>query len=256
MERKVDLAWDDDGVMPPKVYPDTLFLFEKMEERTIEVLAIAPGEKALDLGCGKAGDAVKLAKRGGDVIGLDPSGIMMRKARSLIEENSAKVALVQGIGEELPFRAHSLDKVMCKGALDHFIDPAKTMEEIARVLRPGGEAVFAIANFESLSCKVGRFLYPITRLLPQTMERPTWEIPPDHTYRFDYHVLRGFVDVPFRVEGSIGVSLLWGTPFWGRFLKLMPFGLSKTVLNLLDRLAHHLPTLSDVVILRCTPRST
>ncbi len=254
MGRRVDLAWDDGGVLNPPVYPDTVFLFERMGEATFKMLSPAPGEIVLDLGCGRATDAIKLAEMGGKAIGLDPSKVMMKKARSLIEKSNTKVALVQGIGEGLPFKAHSLDKVMCKGSLDHFIDPAKTMAEIARVLKPGGKAVFTIANFDSLSCKLGEALYPITRLLPGERRGKPWEMPHDHTYRFNYPMLRHFVDGYLEFEKAIGVSFLWGVPLWGRLLEILPRGLSTVILNLLDKLARRFPTRSDVIVLRCTPR--
>jgi 2-polyprenyl-3-methyl-5-hydroxy-6-metoxy-1,4-benzoquinol methylase len=44
----------------------------------------------------------------------------------------------------------SIDKVVCKGALDHFADPDKALQQIATAIKPGGSAVIAIANFESL----------------------------------------------------------------------------------------------------------
>ncbi len=255
MERRLDLTWDDKDVFPGRIYPDTAFLFQRMEEKTLNQVSPQPGERVVDMGCGRAADAVKLARCGGQVTGLDPSGIMMRKAKGLVEESSTDVALVQGVGESLPFRSGSLDKVVCKGALDHFADVAKTMEEVARVLKPGGEAIFAVANFEGLSSRLSRALCPLIRYLYPRWE-PLWQVPEDHNYRFDYPMLKGFASEYLQIKEAIGVSLLWGAPFWGVFLKPLPTPPSNMIMGLLDRLAHHLPQISDVIIIKCTPRST
>lgn len=252
MESKVDLEWGDEGVVPEKTYPDTDFIFTRMGQVAWGMVAPLKGERVLDVGCGRAADALELAKRGGKAIGLDPSGKMIREAKSCI--SNSEVDLVRGIGEALPFKRHSLDKIICKGALDHFVDPSKTMEEMAHVLKPKGRAIIAIANFESLSCRLGRAWYPIAKRLKRaTDERPPWEPPPDHTYRFDYPVLRQLVEHHFDVEETVGVSILWTAPYWGKVLSIVPQGVSTTILALLDWIARRFPSLSDVIIVKLTP---
>lgn len=254
MDIKVDLEWGDEGVIPEKIYPDTQFIFTRMGEVTCGMVAPSEGEWVLDIGCGRAVDALELAKRGGKAIGLDPSGRMIRDAKSYIGHGD--VGLVRGIGEALPFKRHSLDKIMCKGALDHFADPQRMTEEMSQVLKPEGAAIIAIANFESLSCRVGRALYPITRRFNRERdERPPWEPPPDHTYRFDYPLLRGLVEQQFKVGKTIGVSLLWTAPYWGKLLSILPPQVSAIILALLDRIARRFPSLSDVIIIKLTPKN-
>jgi len=253
MEPKVDLEWGDEGVVPEKVYPDTHFLFARMGEITLEMVAPQKGERVLDIGCGRAVDALELAKQSGRVIGLDPSAKMIAEAKSHI--GNGNVDLVRGIGEALPFKRRSLDKIMCKGALDHFADPMRTMEEISQVLKPTGEMVIAIANFESLSCRLGRAWYPIAKRLNRGNDaRPPWEPPPDHTYRFDYPMLRGLVEQQFKVKKTIGVSLLWTTPYWGKILSILPRRVAAIILAFLDRIARPFPSLSDVIVLRLIPK--
>ncbi|MFQ5987573.1 MAG: methyltransferase domain-containing protein [Dehalococcoidia bacterium] len=253
MQGKVDLDWDDAGVFPERVYPDTTFIFTRMAEATWEMVAPSQGGRVLDIGCGRAVDALELARRGGKAVGLDPSGKMIREAKGYISDG--EVALVRGIGEALPFKRHSLDKVMCKGALDHFLDPAMTMEEMSQVLKPEGEAIIAIANFESLSCRLGRLWYPIAKRFNRARdERPPWEIPPDHTCKFDYRLLRRLADRHFQVKETIGISLLWTAPYWGKTLALLPRGVSATILALLDRIARRFPSLSDVIVIKGTPK--
>jgi len=253
---RFDLEWDDGQLFPEVVYPDAEFLFRRMNEATLESVNPRQGEVILDIGCGRGIDGVELSKRGAVVVGLEPSKVMIRRARKHISENGAKMRLVSGVGEHVPFRAHSVDKVICKGALDHFPNPPMVMEQIALVLRPGGKAIIAIANFESLGFRWGKTVWWFRKVFgfKATEGRMLWEVPEDHTYKFDYSFLRRLVGNHFKVEKAIGVSLLFGLPWWGMFLAKCPRGISLAILKTLDKLARHLPSLSDVVVLRCRPK--
>ncbi len=252
---KFDLEWGDEDVLPERVYPDTDFVFTKMGQVSLSMVAPQKGEKILDIGCGRAIDALKLARESGSVIGLDPSGKMVARAKEHIGDG--QVNLVRGIGEALPFKRHSLDKIMCKGSLDHFADPLKTIEEMSQVLKPKGKTVIAIANFESLSCRLGKATHPIMIKLNKRKkdERPPWQPPPDHTYRFDYPLLRGLVEQHFDVEKAVGISLLWAAPYWGKTLSILPRWVSGFILAFLDRVARPFPSLSDVIVIRLVPKN-
>jgi SAM-dependent methyltransferase len=227
-----------------------------MNEATLESVAPRQGEVILDIGCGRGIDGVEMAKRGAVVLGLEPSNVMIRHARVHISRNGTSMSLVQGVGEHLPFQLRSMDKVVCKGALDHFPDPAMVMKQIALVLRPEGKAIIAVANFDSLGFRLGKMVWWFRNIFgfKAPEGRMLWEVPEDHTYKFDYSFLRRLVRSYLKVEQAIGVSLLFGLPWWGIFLAKCPKGMSLAILNLLDRLAMHLPSISDVVVLRCRPK--
>jgi len=252
---KIDLEWNDDDVVPPVVYPNLEFLFHQMLRLTLEEVDPKPGELILDVGCGKAIDGSRLWAKGAKVVGLEPSRVMIVRAKEYLNENNSQIVLAQGIGENLPFKPHSFNKVMCKGALDHFVSPSKTMEEIARVLKPGGEMIISIANFDSLGFRLGKRLYPLTKLLSPSLakERKPWEPPPDHTYKFDYPFLSNLVKNCFQIKKTKGISLLFGLPLWGSFLSKFPHRVSYAILNVLDRLARPFPSLADVILMKCAP---
>jgi SAM-dependent methyltransferase len=238
------------------VYPDAEFLFRRMNEATVESVNPRLGELVLDIGCGRCIDGVELAKKGAVVVGLEPSNVMIRHARNYVSENGANMSLVQAVGEYLPFRAGSVDKVVCKGALDHFPEPAMVVEQIALVLKPEGEAIIAIANFESLGFKLGKALWWFRKMLgfKAPEGRMLWEVPPDHTQKFDYPFLKRLVNKHLKAEKAAGVSLLFGLPWWGMFLAKCPRAMSLAILNSLDKAARHLPSFSDVLVLRCRPK--
>jgi SAM-dependent methyltransferase len=252
----LDLDWDDEQLFPDVVYPDADFLFRRMNEATVESVNPGFGEVILDIGCGRGIDGVELAKRGAVVIGLEPSQVMISHARNHISENGVNMRLVRGIGENLPFQARSMDKVVCKGALDHFPEPAVVIQQMAMVLKPEGKAIIAIANFDSLGFRFGRVAWRFRKMLGFKLPegRMPWEIPEDHTYRFDYSFLKCLVGNCLEVEQISGVSLLFGLPWWGMFLAKCPKAMSLAILNTLDKLARHLPSFSDVVVLRCRPK--
>lgn len=253
---RFDLNWDDSKLFPDVIYPDADFLFCRMNEATLESVAPRLGELILDIGCGRGIDGVELAKKGAVVIGLEPSLVMINHARDHISENGANMSLVRGIGENLPFQARSMDKVVCKGALDHFPEPAVVIQQIAMVLKPEGKAIIAIANFDSLGFKLGRAIWWLRKMLGFKVPegRMLWKVPEDHTYKFDYSFLKRLVDNCLQAERVSGVSLLFGLPWWGMFLAKFPGNMSLAVLKSLDKVARHVPSLSDVVVLRCRPK--
>jgi ubiquinone/menaquinone biosynthesis C-methylase UbiE len=253
--KEVDLEWDDDDVVPDVVYPNLDFLFQQMLHMTLKEVAPCQGELILDVGCGRAIDGARLCERGARVIGVEPSRVMLIRAREYLTDNSASVVLAQGIGESLPFKSHSFDKVMCKGALDHFLFPGQTMVEIARVLKPDGKMIVSIANFNSLGFRMAKRLYPVTKLFSPSLakERKPWEIPLDHTYKFDYPLLESLVKQHFEVKKTKGISLFFGLPLWGSLLSRLPRSVSYTLLKTLDKLARPFPSLADVILIRCTP---
>ena len=251
-----DLEWDDWHLFPAVVYPDTEFLFRRMNEATLESVSPRQGEMILDIGGGRGIDGVEMAKKGALVIGLEPSYVMIRHAKNHISQNGASMSLVQGVGEHLPFRVQSVDKVVCKGALDHFPNPAMVMEQIAMVLGTEGKAIIAVANFESLGFRLGKMMWWLRKVFgfKASEGRMLWEVPEDHTYKFDYSLLSRLVKSYLKVEQAIGVSLLFGLPWWGMFLAKCPKGMSLAILNSLDKIARYFPSLGDIIVLRCRPR--
>jgi ubiquinone/menaquinone biosynthesis C-methylase UbiE len=252
---EIDLEWNDDDVVPAVVYPNLDFLFQQMLHLTLKEVAPGQGELILDVGCGRAIDGARLWEKGAQVVGLEPSRVMLVRAKEYLSQSNNGVALAQGIGENLPFKSHSFDKVMCKGALDHFFSPSKTMEEIARVLKPGGDMIISIANFNSLGFRLGKRLYPVTKFLSSSLaeERKPWELPLDHKYKFDYPFLSSLVKQHFEIKKTKGISLFFGLPLWGSLLSRLPPSVSYALLKILDKLARPFPSPADVILMKCTP---
>ena len=101
-----------------------------------------PGERVLDVATGTGMVAEALARRSAcEVVGLDQSEAMLAGARARVDRDaalSARVSLVQGEAERLPFADDEFDALTFTYLLRYVDDRAATMRELARVVRPGG----------------------------------------------------------------------------------------------------------------------
>jgi ubiquinone biosynthesis O-methyltransferase len=115
---------------------------EALEDRLLyELIGEVAGRQILDVGCGEGALAISLQQRGGIVTGVDPSWEMVAAARKHAQTGNAPIGLVVARGEQLPFASDRFDLVLAKTVLC-FVDEAQAMlDEMARVLRPGGRLV-------------------------------------------------------------------------------------------------------------------
>ena len=105
------------------------------------VSAVAPrdGERVLDVATGTGMVAAELLSRAAcSVVGIDQSAAMLAAARARFAGKGSKVELIEGQAETLPFADGSFDALTFTYLLRYVDDPAATVGELARVLRPGG----------------------------------------------------------------------------------------------------------------------
>jgi demethylmenaquinone methyltransferase/2-methoxy-6-polyprenyl-1,4-benzoquinol methylase len=94
----------------------------------------------LDVASGTAGAAVQIARRTtARVVGLDLTEAMLRRGRGNVaaEGLAGRVQLVAGRAEQLPFADGTFDALTFTYLLRYVDDPAATMRELARVVKPG-----------------------------------------------------------------------------------------------------------------------
>lgn len=242
-------------------HADSQFLYRRVEETMLAEGAVRGG-RTLDVACGTAKIPVEIKRRGGEGWGLEPSLEMVGIGRWLFPEGGA--VMVRGVAEALPFRDGSFDRILCQGALDHFVSPQAFMREAARALRPNGRLIVALANYESLSCKLGRRLRWVAHRVsrrPPSPDRPYWEIPPDHYHKGDLPFVRRLGGASLRLERCYGISLLWlshgwGGWSWGNTLDRLPNRLARLILAALDRIAYRAPGLADMIVSVWRPTGT
>ena len=118
-------------------------------------------ETVLDVATGTAAVAIELARRTGcSVVGLDQSPEMLAAGRGRVERAglTERIQLVEGSAERLSFPDAAFDALTFTYLLRYVEDPAATLAELARVVRPGG--TIAALEFG----------------LPRGVWRPLWEL--------------------------------------------------------------------------------
>ena len=103
---------------------------------------LLPGERVVDVGCGAGIDSLIAAKKVGSegrVIGVDMTPSMLQKARHAADESGLEnVEFREGYAEALPVEDGWADVVISNGVLNLMPDKGAALEEMSRVLEPGG----------------------------------------------------------------------------------------------------------------------
>jgi demethylmenaquinone methyltransferase / 2-methoxy-6-polyprenyl-1,4-benzoquinol methylase len=105
----------------------------------VDAVAPAANERILDVATGTGMVAAELRRRADcSVVGLDQSAEMLAAARARFASDGARVELIEGQAEQLPFADESFDALTFTYLLRYVDDPPATLRELARVVRPGG----------------------------------------------------------------------------------------------------------------------
>jgi ubiquinone/menaquinone biosynthesis C-methylase UbiE len=116
-----------------------------VQSAALHALALRPGDRFLDVGCG-SGAAVRAASETvGHAVGVDLAPAMIERARQLAA-GLAGVEFVVGDSEQLPLPDASFTAVLCSSSFHHYPNPGRALEEMGRVLTPGGRLVVADPN--------------------------------------------------------------------------------------------------------------
>jgi ubiquinone/menaquinone biosynthesis C-methylase UbiE len=105
------------------------------------------GLRLLDVGCGTGHQLARWRAAGYDVAGVDGSEAMLAEAR----ENNPGVELEVADVQQLPFPDGGFDRVTSIEVLRYLPDPTRSIQEMARVLRPGGLCLATAAPLLSLN---------------------------------------------------------------------------------------------------------
>lgn len=163
------------------------------------------GKTVLDLGCGGGFMSEALAKQGATVIGVDPSQPAIQIAQEHAEKEGLKIDYRMGSGERVPVDDDGVDCVVCVDVLEHVQDLEEVLDEIRRVLRPGGVFLFDTINRTLLASLVlVHFGETILGLLPRGTHDPSKFIRPSELQ--SKLEKRGFVVSPPVGLGPCGIN--------------------------------------------------
>lgn len=121
-----------------------------INDLAVDLLAPAPGERVLEVGCGPGRTAGQLARRGARVTCLDPSPVMVaattRRNRAAVEAGTVRALL--GEAESVPAPDASFDAVITVHTVYFWSDLHAGLRELHRVLAPGGTLVIGFRPAE------------------------------------------------------------------------------------------------------------
>jgi SAM-dependent methyltransferase len=104
------------------------------------------GQSVLEVGCGAGVDLARFAKGGATVTGVDLSSSAIDLARANLAQQLLTADLRVADAEQLPFADATFDFVFAHGVVQYTAHPRRLIDEVRRVLKPGGEAVFQVYN--------------------------------------------------------------------------------------------------------------
>jgi len=235
------------------------FVWRSGQERRVALMeryVSFKGQRVLDLGCGLGEYVRAFARRGADAIGSDVAMNRLAEARQRVaadDRADSGAERVRGFfgaaGEYLPMRDASMDVIVLNEVIEHVQDDRATMQEISRVLRPGGTCILYAPNrlypFETHGIYLGqRYIFgniPFVNWLPTFLRDRL--VPHARAYRHgDWkRLIRGtdlrIVDHAYVYPGfdnihhrsALLAKVVRGFCYWAEGNPLRRFGLSHLV---------------------------
>jgi demethylmenaquinone methyltransferase / 2-methoxy-6-polyprenyl-1,4-benzoquinol methylase len=196
----------------------------RWREFLVSRIAVGPEHTVLDVATGTGAVAHELVRRTGcSVVGIDQSAGMLAEARRRVPD---RVSFVQGDAAHLPFLDASFDGLTVTYLLRYVDDPAHTLRELARVVRPGAPIAsleFAVPSNPAAHRAwelyvraglpgLGRLISPgwaeAGRFLGPSIERFWADYPLER--QLDLWRAAGVEDVRHRTMSLGGAIVIWG----------------------------------------------
>jgi SAM-dependent methyltransferase len=118
-------------------------------------LGLRPGERVLDMGCGAGRHAFEMYRRGADVVAFDQDADELAGVRDLFTAmqeagevpDGAEADVKEGDALALPFADGEFDRVVAAEVLEHIPADVQAIDELVRVLRPGGTIALTVPRW-------------------------------------------------------------------------------------------------------------
>lgn len=149
------------------------------------------GLAAIELGCGAGYVSAWMARRGAEVVGIDPTPAQLATARAMMARFGPSFPLIEGFAEQLPFPDASFDFAISEYGACLWADPERWVPEAARVLRPGARLVFLTNSVFQAVCGPDLEHEPCTERMVRPylgLSRLEW---PDGQGEVEFHPTHG-----------------------------------------------------------------
>jgi ubiquinone/menaquinone biosynthesis C-methylase UbiE len=142
-EQKGYKGWGMEGPLARWYARNTGKRMEPFKKEAQEIAQEVPsGAAVLEVAPGPGYLAIELARLGSyRIVGLDISKSFVHIATENAAKAGVQVTFREGNASSMPFESESFDFVCCRAAFKNFSEPVKAIQEMYRVLKPGGKAV-------------------------------------------------------------------------------------------------------------------
>jgi len=132
-------------------------IFEKY--RSDVMLSLIENKKGIfvDLACGNGDFIVQVSSYYRSLYGFDISKKRISNAKNKLKDQKKIELKVKDLDEGIPVKSYSVNTVVCEASLAYFIRPDLLLEEVFRILKPGGEFIVQIGNYAYLTRRVALF---------------------------------------------------------------------------------------------------
>lgn len=154
----VDKSGESDYFIDYLKFIDSIPEFRSIKERSYISLDLKPGATVLDAGCGLGFDTCRMASlvgAQGRVVGLDSSRSMVSVAEQLMPKNLPQVEFRVGDIRNPDFEDETFDSVFIERLLQISPDPKGILNQITRILKPGGTLVITEPDWGTMALDPG-----------------------------------------------------------------------------------------------------
>ena len=156
---KKSLAWK---LVDRVFWFDSRYAHSRYYRGILEEIPLNVDDRVIDIGCGSGWLSTEISRvvTRGMVVGLDISEYVIQRTRRITEQDRSSeysnVAFVVADVEKMPFRADHFSYAVTFVSLSFWPDPIRGLEEVRRVLRPGGK-VYVVDVYEDgpISARLG-----------------------------------------------------------------------------------------------------
>ncbi len=127
--------------------------------------------KVLEVGCGTGHFSIELARAGASVVAVDIGSETIRRVKDRAKEKGINLSAIVEDAQQASFADNTFDLILCRNVIEHVEQPGQLMNEMARILKPGGSIQLTAPNRYSISqlFRDEHYRLPLVAILPRKL---------------------------------------------------------------------------------------